>query len=247
MEDLTIFDGGKVRRLGCFPRVSQVGDWPCVGQPDAPQLISRESWGRYAGKRLDQFAWMVKDQGSQNSCTAASTQGAVMLAREFAGLDRVELSQAVPYGLGNGGRDRGMAIDTALRIMQDTGTVPVKIVKQYDWKGYSRRTWPENWRETAKSYRILEAWDCPTHEHLVSAVFRGFPVVFGVYWSLGGGHAIVATGWENGKTRILNSWGEDWGEGGFGWLPDSQCERGIESFGGWALRVVTDPTNDGQL
>lgn len=56
-----------------------------------------------------------------------------------------------------------------------------------------------------------------------------------------GGHAVVAIGFddkksieiegETGKTvgalKIRNSWGEDWGENGYGWLPYKYLEEGL--------------------
>lgn len=56
-----------------------------------------------------------------------------------------------------------------------------------------------------------------------------------------GGHAVVAVGYddnkvieiigETGKTtgaiKIRNSWGEDWGEDGYGWLPYRYLEEGL--------------------
>ncbi len=50
-----------------------------------------------------------------------------------------------------------------------------------------------------------------------------------------GGHAIVAVGYddakeigsEKGALLIRNSWGEDWGEAGYGWLPYAYIEQGL--------------------
>ena len=44
-----------------------------------------------------------------------------------------------------------------------------------------------------------------------------------------GGHAIMAVGYDEKKKRLLirNSWGEDWGEGGYGTLPDAYIEKGL--------------------
>lgn len=53
-----------------------------------------------------------------------------------------------------------------------------------------------------------------------------FPTIFD---GIRGGQAAVAVGYDDnrrirsdrGALRVLNSWGSDWGEGGFGWLPYS--------------------------
>lgn len=53
--------------------------------------------------------------------------------------------------------------------------------------------------------------------------------------SLQGGHAVVAVGYddtkkigkEKGALLIRNSWGENWGEEGYGWLPYAYVESGL--------------------
>src|SRR4030042_1394014 len=63
-----------------------------------------------------------------------------------------------------------------------------------------------------------------------------------------GGHAVVAVGYDDkmkikntyggeeaeGALLIRNSWGQDWGEGGYGWLPYDYLRKGVaEDF--WAV------------
>jgi C1A family cysteine protease len=57
-----------------------------------------------------------------------------------------------------------------------------------------------------------------------------------------GGHAIVTVGYDDnrkvgkdkGALKIRNSWGTNWGEGGYGWLPYSYVEAGLaDDF--WSL------------
>lgn len=53
--------------------------------------------------------------------------------------------------------------------------------------------------------------------------------------SFEGGHAVVAVGYDDAKTigkdkgalLIRNSWGTEWGEKGYGWLPYAYVERGL--------------------
>ena len=50
-----------------------------------------------------------------------------------------------------------------------------------------------------------------------------------------GGHAIVAMGYDDHRTigehegalKIRNSWGREWGEDGYGWLPYEYVLRGL--------------------
>lgn len=57
-----------------------------------------------------------------------------------------------------------------------------------------------------------------------------------------GGHAVMAVGYDDnrkigknkGAIKIRNSWGIDWGEGGYGWLPYEYIEAGLaDDF--WSL------------
>jgi len=245
----TIIIDGEERKLGCLPRTTNVGDgsFKVFGEPGTPGLIDPKLWPALSKVPLDPFAWHTIDQSDQSSCCGCATGGGVMISREIAGLDRVVISQASIYGQRKDNRqDAGMSIDEGLKIIQDVGCTGVDTIDQYDWQGFRRKTWPDGWRNEAAKYRALEAWDCPTYEHAVSAILRGFPVVFGVFWEGGGGHAITMIGWD-GSPRILNSWGESWGTNGIGFLTESQCKRGIEYFGAWALRVATDPTGDGDI
>jgi len=67
-----------------------------------------------------------------------------------------------------------------------------------------------------------------------------------------GGHAVVAVGYddnrkigkEKGALKIRNSWGTDWGEGGYGWLPYAYVEAGLaDDF--WSLfRAEYVPTGN---
>jgi len=237
---------GFERRMGCLPRQSKVGDgtFRIFGEDGTPKT-PRENWENWKQNTMEHLVWHVIDQASQGSCCASAGCGTTMLGREFAGLDRVVLSQASVYafdGITSGGEpiprryDNGMAIDTCLQLLTKIGACPTSVISQYDWQGYRAGRWPENWREIALRYRILEALDCPTYDRAMEAVTTGFPVLYGAK-----GHAIVRVVWD----KDLNSWGKDWGKNGIGvWATAVEMKRSIPSYGAWALRVTIDPTDD---
>lgn len=229
-------NGRKYRADGCLERVSKVGDGTFPVFSD-DFLIDRKHWSKYKGLSLRPFVHHVIGQ-NDNSCCGCGTVGAGMICRDLSGLDQVVLSQAVPYGKGNGGRDGGMAIDTGLAMLIKWGSCPIDIVHPDDWRGHN---WPKNWEEIAAKYRGIEAWDCPTFEHAVSAVLRGFPVVYGAE-----GHAVVLVDQE---LNVLNSWGRDWRDNGFGvWVEERSMRYGIErQYGAFALRTTVDPLKDGDV
>ncbi len=219
---------------GCLPRETKVGDgaFRIVGEdPDVP-LVPQDEW-----KDVDlDIAWMTMNQGPQNSCASAMTVGAIMHAREMAGLPRVQLSQASIYRFVNGGRDMGSGIDRNLIQAQEVGCVPVDVIDQYDWRG---KDWPANWKDIAKDYRITEAFDAPSYAHCVSGLQKGHIFGVGIAWG-GGGHAILGVGYRkrDGAIKIRNSHGAGYGTNGAEWLPKSRF-AGITSYGAWIIRCAS--------
>jgi hypothetical protein len=228
---------------GCFPRVSKVGEkphFPVAGLVDACPILPRADWNECS---IRHKVWTVIDQNPQSSCCPSATAGATMALREIAGAKRILLSQGSLYGQINGGRDNGANIEDALEAMMNTGICPADQIDPKNWQG---RGWPSDWKTEAKKFRILEAFDCPTFEAVASAVQLSMPVVFGVYWG-SGGHAITAVGLKKTSggwgLEFLNSWGSDWGDAGFGVLEETKCS-GIKSFGAFAIRSVTIPSDE---
>jgi hypothetical protein len=186
--------------------------------PNAPDVIDRA------------FVKTIINQGNQRSCCGCAGVGGVMLARAMQGLEHILLSQGSLYGRGNGGRDRGMAIDTCLSLLMADGACPADFIDPMDWRGFWTGSWPDNWRDVAAGFRVLEAYDCQTMDHVRACYKRGFPVIYGA-----NGHAVVRIG----DNLDVNSWGTDWGDGGFGqWVSESTLARSIQSYGAWGLRVA---------
>lgn len=62
--------------------------------------------------------------------------------------------------------------------------------------------------------------------------------------SMLGGHAVLLVGYDNVRKlfKVRNSWGSDWGDGGYFWMPyDYVCDPDLaDDF--WTLRTITQET-----
>ena len=115
--------------------------------------------------------------------------------------------------------------------------------------------------ETAKQFRISDWSRVNTKEvdALKAELFQGNPIVFGMFISpsfyrlksgvfkdtaesSSGGHAMVLVGYDDdlGAFKILNSWGENWGEHGFGWISYAALMARIQN----AFVISVDPPSN---
>jgi len=237
--------------MGCKSRIAKVGSLYPVFSP-----IERELWKPID---LSHFVPEVLDQDGQNSCNAFASIQAVHVSRMFMGLPYVRLSPGNLYGRINGGIDRGSYLSDALKELQENGVCRADIVPMMEWR---KDRWPPEWKEDAKKFRLIEVYDCPTFDHLASAILQGFAVNLGImvgrnfkvepdgwlkdYSGGYGGHAMCGVGLDYHPSRktwgikVVNSWGQDWGMKGFAVVPESYFKSNWFSDG-WAIRVVVDP------
>jgi len=174
------------------------------------------------------------------------------------GLPYVQLSSADLYARINCGRDGGSLLEDALKEVMTNG-VGTAATSGTLWKNGVYKG-PASDAERAK-YRMLEAFVCPTFDHVISAVFQGFAVNSGVLWydnytpdadgwlpvGVGnyGGHAIFGykPAFRAGRWGVWhqNSWGVNWphaGAGGRFVIPESAYTGPV---GGWfAFGSVVD-------
>jgi C1A family cysteine protease len=55
-----------------------------------------------------------------------------------------------------------------------------------------------------------------------------------------GGHAIMAAGYDDSKEAVLirNSWGEDWGENGYFWMPYDYISNQQFASDFWCIKSI---------
>lgn len=254
---------GKERWLGNkMPMNYSTKHWKAkgvYGDFDNQPMVPRSSWRPFSMRK-----WVpeILDQDGIGACNAFCSVMTVHGTRARQGLPYKCLSAGFLYGSINGQQDEGSMLDDALRHMEKTGTPFASTIGMLDWR---RNSWPRdssNYLAEAKQNIILEAYWCPTFEHLASAVLSGYWCNTGIWWGEDGpdsngwmaasargrkgGHSIPAIGLhpKPGSSTIwgyetANSWGTDFGDNGFCKIPETRVTSDGMSAGMWAVCAVT--------
>lgn len=249
-------DIGERRVLMALEKMKVTKMFKTFGDEGSPPLIPRDQWKPMT---LSLVTPAVKDQDGIGACNAFATVETVELAYRINGINVPLLSTGYLYGNINGQRDQGSMLEDAIEWMSEKGTCEESIVGMLEWR---KSSWPKDAAQNALKYRVLEWWHCPTTEHVLSAIQRGFAVNIGVMWgskdktdangwlpdSAGGsagGHSIMRCSVEylNGRWGIggPNSWGTKWGKNGWFVMSETRLKKEEGSFGWFAVRSVTYP------
>ena len=185
------------------------------------------------------------DQGQQSSCSAWAVGYAARsyyIGKDTGGDPRRGENIASPAhiysSLNRSGRcNQEVATIDVLELLKNVGTVPLSVT------GY----WPDrcdlqipasvlalhSQRFRIQGYDTVAKAD---ETHIKSQINRNNPVIFGMYltdefnsWERtvftstqrdGRAHSMVITGYDDARQayKFINSWGNEWGERGYGWL-----------------------------
>jgi hypothetical protein len=248
---------GQERALGnqiATPGLLQA--WPVYGDAAETPMVARRLWPALiaeAGAGPDHPALPpVHDQQQIGQCNAEAVTAAAEFTRAVQGLPYVRLSAGDLYGRINGGVDRGSLLEQGMAEAMRRGVGTAQTCGTL-WRPDMRQAGDDE----RAGYRVLEAWQCPTFDHLLSAALSGFAIISGVLWyeNYGldgdgwlyrrgsgrvGGHALMSyrPAMRHGQYGLwtLQSWGEGWGLRGRFVLPEVAYGQEI---GGWAVREVT--------
>lgn len=247
---------GDRRILACLPPVPN--DLPMFASAGIG-VIPRSEW-----KEVDyftRFGIKIYDQNGQGSCVGHGSVMAATIALLLAGASLVRLAACFLYGLINGGRDNGANVSESMERLLDTG---VCLESEVGPKNIWKRDFPSSAFETAKRFKIIEAYNCQTFDEIGTALQLGFTVSFGI--EIGtqfnpdangilpplrgrrGGHCMCLAGAKliNGKWYflVINSWSTAWGINGTAWIDESYFQRDVDAF---AIRAGSvdpqDPRN----
>jgi hypothetical protein len=199
----------------------------------------------------------IKDQGRRGTCVAcAATAGHEMLRAEGIDLCTEFLHWGSKRRDGLPEVSEGTTLSAVTDVLMEIGQPP-ETTWPYDEK---RDQWAPNYRPPAAACaaapkRRLSGVEelPPTSVALRDTLNRESAVLLGIRlhqtWfdvsptgriaipSTGahdfGGHAVLVVGFDEDALIIQNSWGADWGERGFGYLPDAYVDA--HGVAAWAL------------
>lgn len=203
----------------------------------------------------------VRHQGEVSWCVGFAGTSAVRLGYLAAGVDCPELSPCFLYrgcrNVDGTNEDAGTYIRSAMRVAMKLG-----LAAEMAWP-----TTPERMNEAlglAAAHAAHDRFGTRGYYRVASgdtdgirlALASGFPVVAGwtvdrafMRWDgahpipadLGapeGGHAMAIVGYRaDGTFDLLNSWGTEWGQGGFGWASEGFAARARDV---WAIDLALD-------
>lgn len=160
-----------------------------------------------------------KNQQQTNYCWANAPVMAMEIIRCLQGLKHISLSPSSVAAQIKNYRNEGGWGKEALQWISDKGVMPSSL---WPDNAYNGRQYATNQnKEAALDYTAPEWWELKVRNkaQLISCLLRNIPVPIGLNWW---GHEVCAVDavWLNGTAEplILNSWGPDWGEGGYGVL-----------------------------
>ena len=211
----------------------------------------------------------VVDQGQLGSCTANSiangdffTQMAEKYADAFAP-SRLFIYYNERAMEGTIGTDSGAEIRDGIKSIANDGVCP-ETEWPYDITQFTVKP-SQQCYDDAKCHKAIQYLAVnQTLDDLRGCLAEGFPVVFGftVYESFEseevaktgivpmpkdtesvlGGHAVLCVGYDDSKKTFIvqNSWGTDWGDKGFFYMPYDYLTNPDLASDMWTIRSVSD-------
>jgi C1A family cysteine protease len=211
----------------------------------------------------------VYDQGQLGSCTANAIGGAVQFDQKKQGLKSFIPSRLFIYYNerameGTVNSDSGAQIRDGVKSVAKLGVCP-ETEWPYDIQKFTNKPTPPCYADAKKTEAaIYQRLDNTNLNQLKGCIADGYPFIFGftVYDSFEsdevaksgvvnmpetgekvlGGHAVLAVGYDDEAQRftVRNSWGKDWGMGGYFSMPYSYLTSTDLADDFWTIRQLTN-------
>lgn len=216
-------------------------------------------------KRIDlrPLCSKVEDQGPLGSCVGNAIAGAIELLQEKTLGDYEDVSRLFIYyearkRINEIYNDSGCYIRDGIKSIRKAGAAR-EAVWPYDVEKFDDKPSPEAYADAADR-KFTSYWRLQTLSAMLNCLANGYPFVFGfsVYthvmddevtktgkidmpqdWEyLEGGHAVLAVGYDRTMGRVIfrNSWGDGWGDAGYGTIPFEYLTDDNLSADFWTIR-----------
>jgi C1A family cysteine protease len=217
------------------------------------------------GRLVDLREWAspVEEQRQLGSCTAQAVVGAYELLTkmhypdQFVDLSRLFLYYNARKLSGDINEDIGAYISTAIEAVKTYGLCREDLWP-YDPSKFDVEPAYICYRD-ARKRTIEKVYEITSHEEIINMLDQWHPVVVGVavYSDFNkvnnvdtilkmprdneepiGSHAMCIVGYDDSKQQFLlrNSFGDDWGEGGYFWVPYEYADANFSDM--WAFSLL---------
>lgn len=229
-------------------------------KPNAPRIPQNVD--------LRQFATPIEDQGNLGSCTGHAVASAIELINKRNKKEN-EISRLFIYYyerllIGTINYDSGAYIRDGIKATNRWGA-PVENLWPYNISKF--KVAPSSLAVSDASRRKITRYErALNHNACIDALTNGYPVIIGfnVYSSflssnVGktgfmpypdtrketflGGHAVLLVGYDNSTQRYIvkNSWGTNWGDKGYFYMPYQVTQNTRMSSDFWVIKGVNNP------
>jgi len=228
-----------------LPAIWVDGEWrvlsciPSDDNHDFPNWSDKLNATNFPLQEID-LSWFhnrIMNQGSTSACVGHGAAAGMEIVWKQQGRQAKNFAPFFIYGLINHGMDKGSMISDSLMALKQYGVCPLEdlppgIMFQKDF--------PPKAVESANRFKISQAYKCNSFDEICQAINLGFTVPLGLYVGSnfgqldsegvaplpmggGGGHCVLGCGLKQSQQygwviKIQNSWGANWGQGGFAYL-----------------------------
>ena len=205
----------------------------------------------------------IYDQGDLGSCTAQATAGMLGHLTNDLGYGVELFSRLFMYGNARSWSrsDDGAMLRDVIKGVDRYG-VPMETMWPHDLNRWQDKPPQAVW-DAAYHREKIEYFRLDTLHGMRINLYEGFPFIFGIavypsfrsplppdylipmpglYESPEGGHALCMMGYDDDKQAMLfrNSWGDDWGDKGYGWLPYKYVTNPDLLMDAWTVRSIPE-------
>lgn len=221
----------------CKSRLTMYGDAPnCKPCSSILKRIPRDHWPDLIRKGKGRWLSDIRgrqlkphDQGSTPLCWAHGSVRAIEINRLYGGQKPLLLSAEQVAYFATKGRMRGGSPDEAMQILQERGTCHQEY---WPLNSFNIRQADQRAETDCEEHKLLDWLDIENFDDQMTCALNRIAVPIGLRWW---GHLVCQLDpimFDDGTfgIGIDNSWGEDWGDWGYGILHESKGTADLGAF-----------------